>query len=320
MSATEELFARSERTRVVEHSGPGFLELQQLVQQLVGKGANVLMVTTPGLVQARWAGVAEQVLRGCGGRVEVLDDVQENPTTDDVNRGVALARSFHPDVLVGFGGGSAIDVAKGINLVHCCGGRMQDFWGSNKATAPLLPMIAVPTTAGTGSEVQSYALIADAETHRKMACGDPAAAPRFAFLYPELTTTMPRHVTAITGLDAIGHAVETCVTNARTELSAAFALRAFALLAPAFGRVLEDGEDLAARADMLRGAALAGLAIEHSMLGAAHALANPLTQHHDVVHGQAVATMLPGVVRFNAEDAVSRERYAALARAATLSS
>jgi alcohol dehydrogenase len=158
----------------------------------------------------------------------------------------------------------------------------------------------VPTTAGTGSEAQSYALIADPESHVKMACGDKKAAFRVAILDPLVTVTQPRHVTADTGLDALSHALESYVTSKRNPLSQLFAREAWRLLAANLGPVLNDPNDLEARAAMQLGANLAGSAIEYSMLGATHALANPLTAHHGLAHGLAISLMLPHVVRFNA--------------------
>jgi alcohol dehydrogenase len=192
-----------------------------------------------------------------------------------------------------------MDCAKGINFVYSCGGRMQDYWGQGKATGPLLPMIAVPTTAGTGSETQSYALIADAATKVKMACGDKRAAFRVAILDPELTLTQPPRVTALTGIDALSHAIETYVTKRRNAISLVYSRAAWQHLASNFLRVLDDPSNLEARAAMQLGACLAGLAIENSMLGAAHALANPLTAKHGIVHGEAIALMLPPVIRHN---------------------
>lgn len=194
-----------------------------------------------------------------------------------------------------------MDCAKGINFLYTGGGRMQDYWGIGKATKPMLPMIAVPTTAGTGSEAQSFALITDAETHAKMACGDKKAACAVALLDPKLTVTQPPMVTALTGIDAISHALETFVTKKRNDCSLAFSREAWRLLAGNFTKVLANPEDLEARGAMQLGACFAGLAIENSMLGAAHALANPLTAHYGVVHGQAVGVMLPSVIRYNGE-------------------
>ena len=181
-----------------------------------------------------------------------------------------VARAVRPDLIVGLGGGSSMDTAKGCNFILTNGGRMQDYWGVGKATKPMLPLIAVPTTAGTGSECQSFALIADEETHQKMACGDPKAAPRVAILDPLLTVTQPRRVAACTGIDAIAHAMETAVTKKRNELSWLYSREAFRLTAGNLDRVLQQPANLEARAAMQLGAAFAGTAIENSMLGAAH--------------------------------------------------
>jgi alcohol dehydrogenase len=235
-----------------------------------------------------------------------------------VDNCLEVARATQIDLFIGLGGGSSLDTAKGANFLLTNGGRMQDYRGVGKATQPMLPLIAVPTTAGTGSECQSFALIADEVTHQKMACGDPKAAPRIALLDPALTVSQPRFVTACTGLDAIVHAVETAVTRRRTEFSLLYSREAFRRTILHFGRVLEAPEDIEARGEMLLGAAFAGTAIENSMLGAAHSAANPLTAHFGIVHGQAVGMMLPQVMRFNAELLEARAAYADLARSAGL--
>jgi alcohol dehydrogenase len=159
----------------------------------------------------------------------------------------------------------------------------------------------VPTTAGTGSEAQSFAIISDAETHAKMACGDDKAMFHVVILDPELTVSQPREVTAIAGYDAISHAVEAYVTKTRTPESQATALEAWRLLERHYERVLRQPGDLAARGAMLLGANRAGAAIELSMLGATHGCANPLTAKYGTPHGIAIAVMLPHVVRWNAE-------------------
>jgi alcohol dehydrogenase len=283
-------------TRIV--FGPGKLdELGPIAATLGWKRA--LVVSDPGIIAAGHTPRAIQSLERFSLSVTLFDGVEENPSTKNVAAGVAVARDFRPELIVGVGGGSSMDCAKGINFLYSCGGRMQDYWGEGKATAPLLPMIAVPTTAGTGSETQSYALIADAETGVKMACGDKRAAFRVAILDPELTVTQPHRVTALTGIDALAHAIETYVTKRRTAMSLIFSREAWRHLAPNFVRVLEEPQNLAARAEMQLGACLAGLAIENSMLGGAHALANPLTATYGIVHGEAVAVMLPHVIRHN---------------------
>ena len=309
------LFEQSTRTRVIDASG-SVERLGALAAELGCRRAFV--VTSPAVAAAGHAERGLRSLAAAGIATELFSATVENPSSDDVGHCLDAARAFEPDLWVGLGGGSAIDTAKGANFLLCCGGEMRDYLGHDKATTPLLPMIAVPTTAGTGTEVQSFALIGDPVTKQKMACGDPSAAPRVALLDAELTLTQPPFVTACTGLDAIGHAVETAVTAGRNESSDAFSTEAFTLAAEAFPRVLSDPADLEARARMLRAAALAGLAIEHSMLGAAHSMANPLTARFGLPHGQAVGTALPTVVRFNANDERARARYADLARAAGL--
>ena len=284
-------------TRLVVGAG-GIARLGTLAAELGAR--RVLVVSDPGVERAGHTAAGVRALEAAGMVVGRFADFGENPGTGAVEAGTAVAREFRPDLLVGLGGGSSMDCAKGINFLLCCGGRMQEYRGRRTATAALLPAIAVPTTAGTGSETQSFALITDDATGMKMACGDPRAAFRVAILDVALTLTQPSRVTALTGIDALSHAVESHVSRAATPASRVFSRAAFALLARGLPRVFADPTDVAARADVQLGAAWAGLAIENAMLGAAHALANPLTAAHHVVHGQAVGLMLPHVVRFNA--------------------
>jgi alcohol dehydrogenase class IV len=262
--------------------------------------ARVLVVTDPGIELAGHLGKVLGSLRQAGIHAHVFDHVIENPTTDTVDVCVAAARTAKVDGLIGLGGGSSMDTAKGCNFLLTNGGRMRDYWGIGKATRPMLPLLVIPTTSGTGSECQSFALISDAVTHEKMACGDKKAAARHAILDPELTLTQPARVTADTGIDAIAHAIESAVSRKHTETSLAYSRAAFRLLAAGFPAVISTPDSLPSRALMQLGAALAGTAIENSMLGAAHSAANPLTARFDLVHGVAVGVMLPHVVRLNA--------------------
>jgi alcohol dehydrogenase len=277
---------------------------------------SVLLVTDRGIVSAGHAGRTAALLQAAGLAVACFDGVEENPGTACVERCLEVARRAGIDGLIGLGGGSSMDTAKGCNFLLTNGGRMQDYWGIGKASRPMLPLIAIPTTGGTGSECQSFALITDQKTHQKMACGDPKAAARIALLDPALTLSQPPRVTACTGIDAIAHAVETAVTRKRNPLSLVFSRESLRLTLPALPQVLEAPADLEARGAMLLGAAWAGTAIENSMVGAAHSAANPLTAHLGIVHGQAVGLMLPHVVRFNARDPVAARTYAELACAA----
>jgi alcohol dehydrogenase len=297
------------RTRIV--FGADVVERVGSLARDIG-ARKILLVTDPGIVAAGHAERVRSILKAAGLEVTFYDKARENPTTQCVESCVAVARAAGIDTIVGLGGGSAMDTAKGSNFLLSNGGRMQDYWGVGKASKPMLPLIAIPTTAGTGSECQSAALIVDEETHQKMACLDPKAAARIAILDPALTLSQPLRVTACTGIDALAHALETAVTRKRNPLSAMLSREAFKLCMTAFPEVLINPKDLEARGRMLLGAAMAGLAIENSMLGAAHAAANPLTAHYGVVHGQAVGVMLPAVIRFNAADPESRRAYAEL--------
>jgi alcohol dehydrogenase len=174
------------RTRVL--FGPGKLAELGAIAKREGAG-RVLLVTDPGIVRAGHVERATRSLEDAGLAVAVFDGVAENPTTQHVDAGAQAAQRHRADFLVGLGGGSAMDCAKGINFIVTNGGVMSDYWGVGKATRPMPPMIAVPTTAGTGSEAQSFALIADPGTHQKMACGDVKAACRWAILDPDLTLT-----------------------------------------------------------------------------------------------------------------------------------
>ncbi|QDV61592.1 iron-containing alcohol dehydrogenase [Crateriforma conspicua] len=308
-------FDIQQRTRFV--FGDGSLDqLGDITAQIsAGQGPRarkVMVVCDPGLIDAGHFDHAMGLLQSSGLETASFHDFGENPTSDMVDAGVRCTADFQPDVLVGLGGGSSMDCCKGINFVYCCGGSIHDYAGVGKATTDLLPMIAVPTTAGTGSESQSFALISDAKTHVKMPCGDPRAACRVALLDPTLTLTQPASVTALTGIDALSHAIETYVTKRRNEMSITYSRRAFGMLASGFPRVLDDPNDLEARSQMQLGASLAGMAIETSMLGAAHATANPLTARHGIAHGQAVGLMLPAVIRLNGQQ--HQQWYAELLR------
>jgi alcohol dehydrogenase len=247
--------------------------------------------------------------------VQTLDfgDFGPNPDADMIEAGRRYAAGKGIDSIIGLGGGSSLDCAKGINFVLTQGGTIHEFHGYGKAARPMLPMIGVPTTAGTGSEAQSYALISDPRTHKKMACGDPKAAFRAVILDPRLTLTQPAAVTAAAGYDAMAHAVESFVCTKRNAESMKMSLEAWRLLEAHYERVLTAPDDLDARAAMQLGAFYAGTAIERSMLGATHACANPLTARYGTTHGDAIAILLPHVVRWNSRAA--NAMYAELLRA-----
>jgi alcohol dehydrogenase len=292
------------RSRLIFGEG-SFARLGELAREL--SFSRVLIVADRGIVELGHVDRVTELLDRAGIRSFRFHDFGANPDTNMVEAGRVYAAACDVDSIVALGGGSSLDCAKGINFVLTNGGSMRDYRGHDKATRPMLPSIGVPTTAGTGSEAQSFAIISDADTHAKMACGDHKAVFRAVILDPVLTVSQPASLTAVTGIDAISHAVESFVTTKRTLVSDLFAREAWRLLDANFERVLADPSNLEARAAMLLGAYYAGAAIEQSMLGATHACANPLTARYETPHGIAIAVMLPHVVRWNA--AVVAERY-----------
>lgn len=301
-------------------SGPGALDsLGSLARHC---GFSRPLVTADSGIAA--AGILDRALRSlaeAGIRAAAFTDFGENPSESEVERGREAARRANADSLIGLGGGSSLDVAKGVGFLLAGGGRMEDYRGYDRVGKPLPPMIGAPTTAGSGSEAQSYALISRDRDHRKLACGAPSALFRAVVHDPGLLPSAPLEVRAAAGFDALAHAVETAVTTGRTEASTALSRSAFALLISSFPKVVRGAADRAAGeevdgaspwARMQRGAFFAGAAIERSMLGAAHALANPLTRKFGLSHGRALARTLPAVVRWNAEVEEADAAYAGL--------
>ncbi len=296
------------RTRI--EFGPG--SIAGLGSLIPGGCRRVLVVTDPGVAKAGHAAHALDSIERAGLEARCFDGVVENPTDACVARGVEAARAAGAEAVAAVGGGSAMDCAKSVALLITNGGEIADYRGHGKVKRPILPLFVVPTTAGTGSEVQSAALITASKTGEKMLIKDPHVAPLAAVLDPELTLTLPPTVTAATGIDAITHAVESFVSTKANALSRAFAAAAFRHLRAAFPKVLDRPDDLGARGAMLVGASLAGLSIESSMLGAAHSAANPLTHCYGITHGVAVGLLLPHVVRFNAEEPRAAAAYGEL--------
>jgi len=305
-----EPFDFQSRTRLIFGEG-SFERLGSLASELGFR--RTLLVADKGIRDCGYVESAIESLTKAGITTFTFHGFDSNPTTTMIEAACAFASSLKIDSLIGLGGGSSMDTAKGINFLITNGGTMRDYLGYAKTRSPLLPMIGVPTTAGTGSEAQSYALISDTETHVKMACGDPGAVFKIAILDPRLTVSQPVTVTATSGFDAISHAVETYVTTKRTAVSEIFSLESWRLLEAHYERVIRNPRDIEARGAMQLGAYWAGLAIENSMLGATHACANPLTARYDTEHGVAIGLMLPHVVRWNGH--VVGDRYHQLLKA-----
>lgn len=262
-------------------------------------GSRVLLVSDPGLKKAGHSQHVFSSLQNEGHSVFLFDGVEENPEETHVIKGRDFAQLHGINFIVALGGGSAMDCAKGINFLLTNGGKISDYKGLGLAKKPMLPSIGIPTTSGTGSEAQSFALITDSSTHLKMACGDKKAAFKICLLDPELTLSQPHIVTAATGIDAISHAMESYVSIKKNIISQTFARQAWGMLVENFPRVLQSPLDINARGAMQLGAHFAGVSIENSMLGICHSCANPLTAHYGIPHGIAIGILLPHVLRFN---------------------
>lgn len=290
----------------------------ELGKQAKALGSHAFVVTDSGLSVAGHPERICKILKDSGLKVTLYDRSIQNPTDSSAQTCAEAARRAGIDLIIGLGGGSSMDTAKGCNFLLTNGGRMADYWGIDKASKSMLPMVAIPTTAGTGSECQSFALISEDDTHRKMACGDKKALPRLTILDPVLTLSQPAKVTACTGIDALAHALESAVTTKRNSKSYRHSQIAFQLIQKNLPKIFDQPNDLVARGMVLLGASHAGAAIERSMLGAAHSMANPLTAREGLVHGVAVGLALPVVMEFNSVDSKTRSIYAELSRLAGL--
>jgi alcohol dehydrogenase len=269
-------------------------------------GTRCLLVADPGMLDAGYAQEASRSLKARRMGVHGFHEFKPKPDSSMAEAGAAFAAPLNIDLIVALGGGSSLNCAKAINFVLSNGGRLRDYRGYGKATRPMLPMIAVPTTAGTGTEALTTTALIDSETGARMICGDAKAVFRVAILDPKLTITQPATLTATAGYDALSHAIESLVTTRRTAISECFARSAWSLIHSGFERVFRDPGNLDARGAVLLGAHFAGVAIENSNLGAAHACAYPLTDQCGISHGAAIALVLRRVVEWNRNAAGGR--------------
>ena len=292
------------RTRVIFGAGE-VARLGEVARDL--GGTRCLLVADQSLVASGYVQEALRSLKARRMEAFGLHDLDGGLTSAVIDRAASAAAPLNVNLIVGLGDHTSIDCARGINFIVTNGGSMKDYWGYGRATRPLLPMIAIPVTAGSGCEARTSARILDSDTGLNMTAGDAKAAFRAAILDPDLTASQPAEVAAATGYDALAHAIETLVSLRRTALSDCFAFEAWRLLNANFERTLSDPGDLDARGAMLAGAHFAGLAVEHSTLGAAHACAYAISERYDVAHGAALALVLRHVVAWNL--GIARAQY-----------
>lgn len=272
-------------------------ELAGHVQKLGGR--NALVVGDPGVVQA---GIVDRlcgILQKAGIPCEVFSEIQSDPDIESVEKGTAAAKAAGCDIVIGAGGGSSLDTAKAIGLMLGNGGHIRDYVGINKVPRKGAPVIAIPTTAGTGSEVTIWSVLSDRQNKVKLSVGSTFNCPDLALCDPELTVSLPPHVTAATGMDALTHALESYVNKATQPISEGLAVQAMKLIARSLRLAVVQGENLQARHDMLMASLIAAMAFNSTRLGLAHALGLPLGAHFHIPHGTVNAILLPEVMEFN---------------------
>ncbi|MFF4894907.1 iron-containing alcohol dehydrogenase family protein [Streptomyces sp. NPDC001068] len=295
--------------------GPGRLaHLPDLIASL-GTG-RAFVVTDRGLRAAGIVGQVVNVLDAAGVEHGVYDGVGANPSTANVDEGAARAREFGPAVVVALGGGSVLDAAKGISLLvgnaDAAAADADALWEALDG----LPLIAIPTTSGTGAETNGFGVIEDTGARRKVYIGHPSVKPRIALLDPELTLGLPAGITAATGIDALVHGIESLASRGANPVSVAYATQAVAMVGRWLPRAHADGSDLEARAQLMLGAHLAGQALTVSGLGLVHGIGHALTAHTGTPHGVALAAVLEEVLEFGAPAA--GDAYEQTARALRL--
>lgn len=243
----------------------------------------------------------------------VFPGVVPDPTTDSLHEGVAAVQDHEADVIIGLGGGSAIDTAKALGLLSRQGGQMRDFKAPRNNNGPAVPVVAIPTTAGSGSEATQFSIISDSETHEKMLCGGISFLPVAAVIDYELTLSMPARLTADTGIDALTHAIEAYVSRKASPFSDAFALSAIRAIGANLRRVYADGSNAKAREAMMLASTQAGIAFSNSSVALVHGMSRPIGAHFHVAHGLANAMLFPSVTEFSVSAA--ERKYAECARA-----
>lgn len=294
MTLAAEPFVFSAPTEVL--FGVGVIE--RLGQVTAPYGRRPLVVSDPGVAAA---GILARVVDALGAavdHVETFGEVEPNPSIETVERAVEAYRRGDCDLLVGVGGGSAMDVAKMAAVLVVHGGSVRDYEGIGKVPGPAAPVVAVPTTAGTGSEVTVFTVITDRERRCKMTVGSPHVLPRAAVCDPALTLSLPPAVTAATGMDALTHAIECYVNTADHPIAKTLALEAVRLVGRALRPAYATGA-LPARTEMLLASTMAAMAFTRTRLGNVHAMSHPLGAHFDIPHGLANAVLLPHVMAWN---------------------
>jgi alcohol dehydrogenase class IV len=262
-------------------------------------GTKVLIVGDPGVLHAGIINRLEAPLESAGIPYTIFTEVGMEATIESVDSGTEFAKENGCDLVVGVGGGSALDTAKAIGLMLKNPGNIRDYIGIDLVPGPGAPVIAIPTTAGTGSEMTRFSVLSDKTAQAKLSVGSMYNCPSLALCDPELTVTLPPHLTASTGMDALTHALESYVNKATQPISEALSIQAMTLIAKSLRLAVVQGENIEARHDMLLASTIAAMAFNTTRLGLAHALAMPLGAYFKIPHGVVNAILLPEVMKFN---------------------
>lgn len=281
----------------IEFGNGAIARLPEFVKAL--GGSRVLVVGDPGVQRAGLIDRVQAILNGASIFNAVFADVESDPATRSVDEGTVHGKANGCDLVVGIGGGSALDTAKAIGLMLVNDGNIKDYVGIGKVPRAGAPVIAVPTTAGTGSELTIWSVLSDKVAKAKISVGSVLNCPAIALLDPELTLSLPPQITAATGMDALTHALESYVNTATQPISEAMSDQAMTLIARSLRKAVADGSDVEARGDMLLASTIAAMAFNSTRLGLVHAFAMPLGAKFGIPHGLVNAIMLPEVMRFN---------------------
>lgn len=283
-------------TKVIFGYGRG-ADLPQILETM--NVNHLFIVTDKGIVQA---GIIKSIVKQLEGKFSyyIFDEVEPDPSTDTVNRATEIYRQMECDGIVAVGGGSPIDTAKGIRTVVGNGGKIEDYAGVNLVNnKPETPLVVLPTTSGTGSEVTIFAVLSDWKEKRKVTVTSPYIAADIAIVDPKLTMSVPSHITAASGFDALAHGIETFFSRISQPASDALALSSINTISRYLRLAVYNGEDKEARIKMSEASLLAGMAFNQSYLGLAHAVGSALSGHAHVNHGVAIGLLLPAVLEFN---------------------
>jgi alcohol dehydrogenase class IV len=278
--------------------GLGSVEKIGVEAQLL-KAKKVLIITDPGVIQAGLLETVKKSLESVALPFVVFDGVEPDPRIEVVEKSVGKAKKEGIDLIIGFGGGSSLDIAKVTSILITNPGKIDSFFGIDLVPNPGVPVILIPTTAGTGSEVTPIAILSDTKEKLKKGIVSPTLFPEVAIVDPKLTIGLPPSVTAFTGMDALTHAIESYASINATDLTDLFALRAMELCSKNLRMAYAHGENLAARSNMMEGSLLAGIAFANAGVGAVHAFAYPLGGEFHLPHGLTNTLMLPYIMRYN---------------------